>query len=218
MTSALVVWGGWDGHQPKEATAIFVPLLREAGLQVDVVEGVEVYADADRLRQYDLIAQCVTMHQMTPEQEKGLLGAIEAGAGFGGWHGGVLDSFRNNTNYQFMIGGQYVAHPGGLRDVPVRIVDHAHPITAGLPDFSVHTEHYFMNVSPDNHVLADTTFDGQGAPWIFGAVMPVAFTRRWGKGRVFACSLGHVAADFDVPAARELVRRGLLWAAGVLPA
>ena len=218
MTSALVVWGGWDGHQPKEATAIFVPLLREAGLQVDVVEGVEVYADADRLRQYDLIAQCVTMHQMTPEQEKGLLGAIEAGAGFGGWHGGMLDSFRESFYYSFMTGGEFVAHPGGVRDYIVQITDHAHPITAGLPDFAVHSEQYFMHVAPDNQVLATTTFDGLKAPWVKGAVMPAVWTRPWGKGRVFACSLGHVAADFDVPAAREIVRRGLLWAAGALPA
>jgi len=100
----------------------------------------------------------------------------------------------------------------------VHVVDREHPITAGLSDFTVRTEHYFMNVAPDNHVLATTTFDGRDALWIAGAVMPVAFTRRWGEGRVFACSLGHVAADFDVPEARELVRRGLLWAAHKYPA
>lgn len=216
MTSALVVWGGWDGHQPREASAIFAALLRDAGLYVEVVEGVEVYADADRLRQHDLIVQCVTMHQLTPEQEKGLLDAVAGGVGFGGWHGGMLDSFRESYYYSFMTGGEFVAHPGGVRDYTVNITDHQHPITTGLPDFAMHSEQYFMHVAPDNRVLATTTFDGQHAPWVAGTVMPVAWTRPWGQGRVFACSLGHVAADFDVPEARELVRRGLLWAAGAL--
>ncbi len=217
MTSALMVWGGWDGHQPEQATAIFAPLLRASGLHVEVVQGVEVYTDVDRLRQFDVIAQCVTMSTLTAEQEHGLLEAVSGGVGFGGWHGGLLDSFRNHTNYQFMTGAQFVAHPGGVRDYTVQITDPAHPITAGLPDFAMHSEQYFMHCSPDNQVLATTTFDGQHAPWVAGALMPVVYTRPYGLGRVFACALGHVAADFDVPEARELVRRGLLWAAGVLP-
>jgi type 1 glutamine amidotransferase len=213
MPSALMVWGGWEGHEPEKAVGLFAPLLREAGLEVEVLPGITVYDDLERLKRCALIVQCVTWSTISDEQVRNLAAAVEAGVGFGGWHGGVLDSFRSTTQYQYLAGGQYVAHPGGIREVPVQIVDHGHPITAGLPDFSVRTEHYFMNVSPDNHVLAATTFDGQDAPWIAGAVMPVAFTRRWGAGRVFACSLGHVAADFDVPEARELVRRGLLWAA-----
>jgi type 1 glutamine amidotransferase len=213
MTSALMVWGGWEGHEPEKAVGLFAPLLRAAGLRVDVQPGIEIYADLERLRQYDLIVQAVTWSTITGEQEKNLLDAVAGGVGFGGWHGGVLDSFRNHTNYQFMAGAQYVAHPGGIRDVPIHFVDLDHPITAGLPDFTVRTEHYFMTVSPDNHVLAATTFDGLDAPWIAGAVMPVAYVRPYGNGRVFACSLGHSPAEFDQPEARELVRRGLLWAA-----
>jgi type 1 glutamine amidotransferase len=213
-----MVWGGWEGHEPEQATAVFAPLLREAGLHVDVVSGLEVYTDADRLRRYHLIVQCVTMSTITAEQERGLLEAVRGGIGFGGWHGGMLDSFRQNTNYQFLTGAQFVAHPGGVRDYTVQISDQRHPITTGLPDFAMHSEQYFMHVSPDNQVLATTTFDGFEAPWVAGAVMPVAWTRPWGNGRVFACALGHVAADFAVPEARELVRRGLLWAAGALPA
>jgi hypothetical protein len=46
--------------------------------------------------------------------------------------------------------------------------------------------------------------------------MPVVWKRRWGKGRVSYCSLGHHASDFDVPEARTIVERGMLWAAGAL--
>jgi type 1 glutamine amidotransferase len=132
--------------------------------------------------------------------------------GFGGWHGGAGDSFRNNTDYQFMVGGQWVAHPGGVIDYSVHITRPDDPITAGLPDFKMYSEQYYLHIDPSNEVLAVTTFNGDHAPWIDGTVMPVVWKRKWGAGKVFYCSLGHVASDFNVPEAREIVRRGLLWA------
>ena len=121
-------------------------------------------------------------------------------------------AFRDSVEYQFMVGGQWVAHPGNIVDYTVHISDHDDPITAGLGDFEMHSEQYYLHVDPSNTVLATTTFDGAYHDWIVGVVMPVVWRRRWGKGRVFYCSLGHVAADFDVLEAREIVRRGLLWA------
>ena len=125
----------------------------------------------------------------------------------------IADAFRNSTNYQFMVGGQWVAHPGNIIDYTVNITDHDDPITAGLADFAMHSEQYYMHVDPANEVLATTTFTGQYCSWIDGVVMPVVWKRRWGAGRIFYASVGHVAADFDVPEAKEIVRRGLLWAA-----
>ncbi len=55
--------------------------------------------------------------------------------------------------------------------------------------------------------------DHESAPWVKGTVMPVAWKRRYGEGRVFYSSLGHKAADFDVEEAKEIQRRGLMWAA-----
>jgi len=124
----------------------------------------------------------------------------------------MCDAFRNNPNYQFMTGGQWVAHPGGIIDYRVNVTDHADPITAGLADFDMHTEQYYLHVDPANQTLATTTFGGEPNPWIAGTVMPVVWKKRWGTGRVFYSSLGHQAIDFDVPEAREIVRRGLLWA------
>jgi len=162
--------------------------------------------------------QCITMATIQPEEEKGLLAAVQAGAGFGGWHGGVSDSFRQNTNYQFMVGGQWVAHPGGGIDYSVQLTAPEHAITAGIPrDFAYHSEQYFMHTDPSNAVLATTTFSGEHAPWVAGCVMPVVWTRHYGQGRVFVCTLGHQASEFhDFPPARELVRRGLLWAGQAL--
>jgi hypothetical protein len=122
------------------------------------------------------------------------------------------DSFRNNINYQFMVGGQWVAHPGGIIDYDVEIVDRHDPITTGLPDFHMKSEQYLMHVDPSNQVLAVTTFGGEYCPWIEGTIMPVVWKRMWGAGKVFYSSLGHVAKDFEVPEVRKIVERGMLWA------
>lgn len=209
---ALFVWGGWDGHTPKQSTDIFAALLRDAGYEVEISDTLDTYLDTEKLNGLDLIVPCWTMSKISNEQLKGLLGAISNGVGVAGWHGTMGDSFRDATEYQFMVGGQWVAHPGNIIDYTVNVTNHDHPITAGLKDFKMHSEQYYMHTDPANNVLATTTFNGEHASWIDGVVMPVTWTKTWGKGRVSYCSLGHVASDFDVPEAREMVRRGMLWA------
>jgi type 1 glutamine amidotransferase len=212
VKSALIVWGGWDGHEPKQCVDVFAPYLREQGYQVEIADTLDAYLDSQKMRALSLIVPVWTMGTIERDQEKGLLDAVASGVGIAGWHGGMGDSFRNNTEYQFMVGGQWVAHPGGVIDYEVNITKPEDPIVAGLSDFRMHSEQYYMHVDPSNEVLATMTFGGEHAPWIEGAVMPVIWKRMWGQGRVFYTSLGHVAADFDVPAARTIVERGMLWA------
>jgi uncharacterized protein len=209
---ALFISGGWEGHEPRQVTAIFADILRGHGYEVEVETSLDVLLDRPRLAQVSLIVPMMTMSTITPEQEQGLLHAVRAGTGLGGWHGGMADAFRNNCDYQFAVGGQWVAHPGGIIDYTVQVTNRDDPITEGLDDFAMHSEQYYMHVDPGNEVLATTTFSGEHAPWIEGTVMPVVWKRHHGKGRVFYCSLGHVAADFEVPEARAIVERGLLWA------
>ncbi len=211
--SALFVWGGWNGHEPESCVKLFAPMLEAEGFDVTISDTLDAYLDADLMRSQDLIVQTYTMSTIAPEQEKGLLETIKSGAGFAGWHGGTADAFRNNPEYQFMVGGQWVAHPGNIIDYTVNITRPEDPLMAGLSDFRMHSEQYYMHTDPSNEVLATTTFTGEHAAWIEGTVMPVVWKRRWGAGRVFYCSLGHVRADFDVPEAREIVRRGMIWAA-----
>ena len=212
MKTALIVWGGWEGHQPREEAQLWSAVLRDEGFSVEVADTLSAYLDAGKLRSLNLIVPMWTMGTIAKEQEQGLLEAIRGGVGVAGFHGTMGDSFRNNTEYQFMVGGQWVAHPGNIIDYEVHIVDHDDPITAGLSDFKMRSEQYYLHVDPSNQVLATTTFSGEHAAWIEGTVMPVAWKRRYGQGRVFYCSLGHVVPDFDVPEAREIVRRGMLWA------
>jgi type 1 glutamine amidotransferase len=209
----LMVYGGWEGHEPKQCVDVFAPILQADGFEVELSDTMDVYADADRMGELSLVVPVWTMGTIEKDQEKGLLAAVKSGVGIAGWHGGMADAFRNNTEYQFMVGGQWVAHPGGIVDYEVNIVNHQDPITKGLDDFAMHSEQYYMHVDPSNEVLATTTLDTEVAPWVNGCVMPVVWKRTWGEGRVFYSSLGHVAKDFDVPQAREIQRRGMHWAA-----
>jgi type 1 glutamine amidotransferase len=212
--SALFVWGGWEGHEPKKCVDIFAPWLESQGFKVEISHSLDSYRDAEKLKSLDLIVQVWTQGTITPDQEKGLLEAVKSGVGLAGWHGGLADSFRSEVGYGFMVGGQWVAHPGGIIDYDVDIVKPDDPVVKGLRRrFHMKSEQYYMLVDPGVDVLATTTFSGQDAPWIKGVVMPVVWKKAYGQGRVFYTSLGHVAADFDVPEARAIVERGMLWAA-----
>jgi type 1 glutamine amidotransferase len=207
---ALVVRGGWDGHVPVEATDRFLPYLKEIGFEVEVSDSLEVYTDADKLAATDLVVQCWTMGQITNDQASGLIAAVKAGTGFAGWHGGIVDSFRANPNYQWLTGGQFMAHPGGQIDYEIKVVSDD-PIVAGIDTISVHTEQYWVLSDELNNVLATTTL-AKGEDWERPVTVPAVWTRRWGAGKVFVSTVGHNVADLEVPEIRTITERGLAWA------
>jgi type 1 glutamine amidotransferase len=210
MSDALIVWGGWDGHQPEPFAERCAAMLGDAGLTVDISPTLDALSDLGGVR---LVVPIWTMGTIAPEPLAALTAAVTTGTGLAGFHGGMGDAFRDATEFQFMVGGQFVAHPDDIKDYGVAIADREHEITRGLDDFTVHSEQYYMHVDPSNHVLATTVFDPVSAPWVAGTVMPVAWTRRHGEGRVFYSSIGHAPADLDGPEVGELLRRGMLWAA-----
>ena len=209
----LFVYGGWDGHQPLEYRDYMGEWIKSEGAEVTLSDSLDSYLDVELMRSVDLIVQIYTMSQITNEQEKGLVDAVKAGVGIAGWHGGLCDAFRNNVEYQFMTGGQWVAHPGGIIDYNVKILKTGDEVTTGLKDFSMKSEQYYMHVDPNVKVLATTKFDGHVNEWINGCVIPVAWKKSYGKGRVFYTSLGHNLDHLtSVPAALEMLQRGIKWA------
>lgn len=213
--AALVVWGGWDGHTPRQCAELFSAWLDKKGFRVVVSDSLDIYTNKRRMSKFDLIVPIWTMGTIEKEQWEGLRDAVLAGAGLAGFHGGMCDAFRNNTEYQFMTGGQWVVHPGNIIPHRINITDPEDTVVKGLKDFDMVSEQYYMHVDPGNKVLVTTTFSGKHGktPWIKGTVMPYAWKRMYGKGRVFYTSLGHVADDFKVPEALEIVKRGMQWAA-----
>lgn len=226
---ALVVRGGWDGHQPVEATDLFIPHLEANGFEVRVEETPEVYADAPSMAGVDLVVQCMTMSTIEADQLAGLVGAVEAGTGLAGWHGGIADSYRASADYLQLVGGQFAHHAarapheeraGEQSDNYVRhTVEMApgaadHPITAGISDFELETEQYWVLTDDLNDVLATTTTaTREWAPWHRPVTCPAVWTRQWGAGRVFVATPGHRVEVLQDPNVRTIVERGLLWAA-----
>ena len=212
MKSALFVWGGWDGHEPKQCTDAVAPAVEAAGFKVDIADTLDAYLDTEKLQTYNVIIPIWTMGEISGDQWSGLSEAVKGGVGVAGWHGGMGDAFRNNTDYQFMVGGQWVAHPGGCVEYEVNIKRTDDPITQGIKDFKISSEQYYMHVDPSNEVLASTMIKVEHCPWIPRCEMPVLWKRMWEKGRVFYSSLGHCAADFEVPEVLETIKRGIVWA------
>ena len=213
---ALIVWGGWDGHQPRQVAELFGRVLGEEGFDVELSDTLDVFRDSRKLNPLDLIVPHWTMGHITLEQLEGVVGAVESGVGLAGVHGGMCDAFRDATDWHFMTGGQWVAHPGndGTR-YRVRITDASHPITKNIDDFDVASEQYYMHVDPAVKVLATTTFPVAEGPHVpNGPVqMPVVWTKLFGHGRVYYNSIGHTAAVLQQEPVLTLVRRGFRWAA-----
>lgn len=217
MKKALIFYGGWSGHDPERVSRRFEGILARHGFAVDRTEGLEVLAEGERLLSYDLIVPCYTMGTLPHDCEKNVSYAVSRGTGLAGCHGGMCDAFRNSTEWQFITGGQWVSHPGNSNvTYTVSICHGANPITDGIVDFSLTSEQYYLHVDPAVEVLATTQFP------IFRSYhaankpidMPVAWTKYWGLGRVFYCSIGHNDAVFDAcPSALTLIERGMLWAA-----
>jgi type 1 glutamine amidotransferase len=198
MTKALITWGGWDGHQPDKVAAFFAEELRAAGMQVEVTDSL-----------------VWTMSSIEPHRSENVAAAVAAGVGLAGCHGGMCDAFRADVLWQFMTGAQWVAHPGndGV-NYRVRMVSDD-PLVAGIADFDVATEQYYLHIDPAVRIHAVCDFpvaDGPHAP--NGPVaMPVVFSKLWGQGRVYYNALGHQAGVINHGPARVLMRRGLMWAA-----
>jgi len=212
MREALIVWGGWSGHEPEQGARIVGEMLERHGFTVYVENTTEAFADP-AIADMSLVVPIVTMAKIEKEEVENLAAAVRGGVGLAGYHGGMCDAFRDCIDYHFICGGQWVAHPGGIVDYQVDVAAPDDPIMQGLSSFAYRSEQYYMHVDPANQVLATTRFSGEHAPWLEGVVMPVAWKRRHGLGRVFYSSLGHVTSEFAVPEMRTILQRGLLWAA-----
>ena len=212
MRKAMIVYGGWDGHDPDLCASIVRGWLKAAGFDVRMETKTSAFLDPE-LPSYSLVVPIFTMSKIEKPEALALCAAVASGVGLGGHHGGMCDAFRDSVDYQFMCGGQWVAHPGNIIDYRVNVTKPDDPIMEGITDFDYRSEQYYLHVDPANEVLATTTVTGDHAAWIDGVVMPVVWKKRYGQGRVFYCSLGHRAYELDVPEMKAMMQRGLMWAA-----
>jgi type 1 glutamine amidotransferase len=212
MREAMIVYGGWPGHDPDLCASMIRGWLKAEGFEVRLETTTEAFLDP-ALKNLALIIPIYTMSKIEKPEALALCEAVKSGVGLAGHHGGMCDAFRDNVDYQFMCGGQWVAHPGNIIDYKVDVTRPDDPVMAGIDSFEYRSEQYYMHVDPAIEVLATTTFNADHAPWVDGVVMPVVWKKRFGQGRVFYSSLGHRAYELDIPEVRTLMTRGMLWAA-----
>ena len=208
----LVVYGGWEGHKPKLFAEKIVSWLREKKANVYVSDTTSIYTNTKLMKKLDLIIQHITMSEISKDQINNLTKTIKNGVGLAGCHGGLGDSFRNNTDFQYMVGGQFVKHPGNNINYTVNVSSKQDPITNGIDDFNLTSEQYYMHVDPALEVLATTKFTGEYDSWIEGVVIPVVWKKHYGKGRVFYNSIGHSIENFEIPEVWKMTTRGIVWA------
>lgn len=218
----LAFCGGYEGHEPFKIMDFLSRRLQSHGVSADISDSLECLLDPDLKHKYNMIVPAWTMGDMDISSPESIAfcSAVRSGVALAGWHGCMGDSFRTNVHFQFMVGGQFICHPGIYRDgfrveYTVDIQSKEHPIVRGIDNFKVKSEQYYMHCAPGNNVIATTTFDGAFFPWIAGQIMPAVWTKTYGAGRVFYSSLGHSFSDFeDFPQIAEITLRGFLWALG----
>jgi uncharacterized protein len=212
MRKAIIVWGGWKGHEPEECAGVVGDILRADGFDVETTGDLGIFGSG-AIARADLLVPIVTGEKLEKADADALVEAVRGGLGLGGHHGTLATSFKESAPFRYVSGVTWVSHPGNIIDFRVNITRQSDPVVAGIPDFDYRSEQYYLHYDPSVEILATTTFTGEYDEAARNVVMPVAFKRHFGKGRVFYSALGHVAAEFENPHMREILRRGLSWAA-----
>ncbi|MBO9196939.1 ThuA domain-containing protein [Rhizobium sp. 16-449-1b] len=212
MRKAIIVWGGWKGHEPEQCARIVAGLLAEDGFHAEVTNDLGIFG-SPQLAQADLVVPVITGESLEKAHADALVEAVRGGLGLGGHHGSLATSFKESAPFRYVSGVTWVAHPGNIIDFRVAVTFPEDPVMQGIPDFDYRSEQYYLHYDPSIEILATTTFTGEHDPAARDVTMPVVFKRRFGAGRVFYSALGHVAAEFDHPHMPLILRRGLSWAA-----
>ena len=207
---ALVVWGGMELHTPERSAQVVRELLEAEGFAVAVTDDYDALG-AEDVGSNDLVVPVITDGVLAPEKMANLVAAIRAGTGLAGFHMGMATSFRSSVPFRYAASVYWVQHPGNIITYRVEVGDN--PLLAGIESFEHTSEQYYLNYDPAVEVLATTVFSGEFHPWRKNVVMPVVFTTMHDQGRVFYSSLGHTADELAGGPPREILRRGLLWAA-----
>ena len=167
-----------------------------------------------RLRGCDVVIQYAgdRRHECTAEQLTALTHFVENGGGYVPLH---FTTANANPEFLKLVGASFINHPP-FGPFTVRVSDADHPITRGLAPIEIEDECYRSDVfdrapihviATSHHPDPEAKIDGEPSAWV----------REVGKGRIFYSALGHDQRVWPHPGVRELVARGVRWAAGLEP-
>lgn len=202
MKRVLILWGGWEGHAPDRVAERLGRVLEERGYETTVTSYFGILMSED-ISGYDVIVPIWSCGIKGDIYLDCLLDFVKGGGGLSTFHGGI--NWFEQEKYYEMIGGFYV-YDTESEDYPVKIVDPQHFITKSQQDFVTHSEKYFLQTDPTNKVLAVGRFQCTD--------MPIAWTRRYGQGRVFYTALAHSMEALFKEESLTMLLNGIDWCAG----
>jgi len=203
MKKILIIYGGLKFHEPDKTIKLFISFLKSKNFAIDIRSNINIYSKINELKKYNIIFQNYGEKKIKRKQERGLIEAVKSGVGLVGFHAGLCDTFKNSYAYQYMVGGQFVYHPE-VKKFKV-IIDKKSRLLREIKNFNIKTELYYFHFSPDIKIHAWTVIENN-------IKMPVVWTRTFGRGRIFYCSMGHNTKDFEKKEFFEIMKRGIIWA------
>lgn len=173
---------------------------------IDTFEDVQIF-NSDKFFEYIAAIFYSQGGELTNKQEMNILEFIKAGRGFIGLHGASA-SFKSHSKYFEMLGGRFIEHKR-VKSFKVINIEKQHPITRGLEDFTVRDEPYRheFSMSKDIRILAIGDYQDVDNP----NLEPIMWTKSYGEGRVFYCSLGHRTNSLKSPIFQKIIQRAVKW-------
>ena len=199
----LVLHGG--GHHDFDACGkVLIDYLNTTGkIEPELVKEKSILS-SDALNDYEAIIVYTQGGKLTEREENGLLSFVQKGKGLLGIHS-ASDSFKENKEYIKMLGSEFIGHARPY-EFNVYIKDKTHFISQRLSEFKVFDELYLLKNEPDINIVLTAHWQGK--------MVPIAYTKSYGDGRVGYIALGHGLEAFTNPSFQKLVLRGLEWVLG----
>ena len=226
LTANLICGAPLYNHDFDFARQRLLAALYEAGgIQTHVSRN---YDDSDALGAGDLLVSYTSQVPVDAARCDAIRRYLENGGRWFALH--ASNSVRDNTILPGLLGSRFVAHPPYMH-FAVSIAKASDPLLTGIGPFEVDDELYVIEPHGEIDVLLHTRWGGAAMGRTFEERMqPLMYRRRVGRGEVLYLALGHCAREFDtpkppgpdqaalrgpwdLPVYKELVRRGIEWAA-----
>jgi len=146
---------------------------------------------------------------MTDEQERAIADYVANGGGLLALHNSTALRKIDDSPclYRDVLGASYSGHGASDERFDVRVIEHDHPITAGVADYPAIDERHWPIVHVDDAVILLRAYSG-------GEQSINAFVRGYGRGRVCYLANGHTPEMLTCDSMRRLIANALHWCAG----
>jgi type 1 glutamine amidotransferase len=199
-------------HDSIDTARVVVPALAP-DIQVTATEDVATL-NAPNLATYNVLFFANTTGELplSADQRSAIIAFVNNGGGFMGAHS-ATDTLYEWAEYGELIGAYFREHPW-TQTASVVVENSGHPATSGLGErFSIEEEFYTFRENPRPRVQVLLRLDAASV----GAAgdYPLAWSKSFGRGRVYYNALGHFPATWRDPRFQSQLRAAIRWAAGL---